>query len=76
MNTFIKPLLASVAMGMVAFTVYHVFYERIKSVYIVSGIAMGAAIIVYGVTILQIRCFSEEELRSIPGGRLLVRLMR
>lgn len=75
-NTFIKPLLASVAMGMVAFTVYHVFYERIKSVYIVSGIAMGAAIIVYGVTILQIRCFSEEELRSIPGGRLLVRLMR
>ena len=76
LNTFIKPLLASAAMGMVAFAVYHVFYEAFENVYIVSVMAIGAAIIVYGVTILQIRCFSEEELRSIPGGRLLIRLMR
>ena len=76
LNTFIKPLLASAAMGMVAFAVYHVFYEAFENVYIVSVMAIGAAIIVYGVTILQIRCFSEEELRSIPGGRLLMRLMR
>ncbi len=76
LNTFIKPLLASAAMGMVAFAVYHVFYEVFENVYIVSVMAIGAAIIVYGVTILQIRCFSEEELRSIPGGRLLIRLMR
>lgn len=76
LNTFIKPLIASAAMGMVAFAVYHVFYEAFKNVYIVSLIAIGAAVIVYAVTILQIRCFSEEELQSIPGGRLLIRLMR
>ena len=76
LNTFIKPLIASAAMGMVAFAVYHVFYEAFKNVYIVSVMAIGAAVIVYAVTILQIRCFSEEELESIPGGRLLIRLMR
>lgn len=76
LNTFIKPLTASAAMGMVAFAVYQVFYEAFKNVYIVSVMAIGAAIIVYAVMILQIRCFSEEELRSIPGGRLLIRLMR
>lgn len=76
LNTFIKPLLASAAMGMVAFAVYQVFYEAFKNVYIVSLMAIGAAVIVYGVVILQIRCFSEDELYSIPGGRLLARMMR
>ena len=75
-NTFIKPLLASAAMGIVAFVVYRVFYEAFENVYIVSLMAFGAAITVYAVVILQIRCFSEDELRSIPGGRYLARLMR
>lgn len=76
LNTFIKPLIASAAMGMVAFAIYQVFYPAIKNIYIVSCMSMGAAVTVYAVTILQIRCFSEDELRSIPGGRLLIRLMR
>lgn len=75
-NTFLKPLLASVAMGMVAYVMYHVFFDAFKNVYIVSCLAIGAAIIVYAVLILQLRCFDEDELRSIPGGRVLVRLMR
>lgn len=76
LNTFIKPLIASAAMGMVAFAVYRVLYAAIGNVYVVSVIAIGAAVVVYAVMILQIRCFSEEELSSIPGGRKLSRLIR
>ncbi len=75
LNTFIKPFLASAAMGIVAFAIYQELGSAFHNVYIVSIIAFGAAVIVYGVVILQIRCFSEEELESIPGGKLLSRLI-
>ncbi|MCI8447917.1 MAG: polysaccharide biosynthesis protein [Eubacterium sp.] len=74
-NTFIKPMIASAAMGIVAFAMYHVLNQAIANVYIVSAITITASIIVYGVMILQINCFSEDELRAIPGGSRLVHLI-
>lgn len=76
LNTFVKPLFASAAMGMVAAAIYQELGDAVNNAYIISVIAVGAAVIVYAVIILQIRCFSEDEMDSIPGGRLLNRLMR
>ncbi len=76
LNTFVKPLLASAAMGMVAAAIYQELGDAVNNAYIISVIAVGAAVMVYAVIILQIRCFSEDEMDSIPGGRLLSRLMR
>ncbi len=76
LNTFIKPVIASAAMGIVATAIYQELGKAFDNVYLISVIAFGAAVIVYAVVILQIRCFSEEELESIPGGRFLIRLLR
>lgn len=75
-NTFVKPFLASAAMGMVAFAVYHVLSDATGNTRAAAFVAMAAAVVVYAVTILQIHCFSEEELSSIPGGRKLIHLIR
>ncbi len=75
-DTFLKPLLASAVMGVVAFALYQVLYLAFDNIYVAAVIAIGTAIIVYGVTILQIRCFSDEELESITGGRKLTHLVR
>ena len=74
-ETFLKPLFASVAMGFVAFAIYHVAAARISNVYITSIIAIIPAVIVYVVTVIQIGCFSEEELSAIPGGTKLLRFL-
>lgn len=74
-NTFVKPMIASAAMGIVAFAMYQVLHQAINNVYVVSAITIAAAVIVYAVMILQINCFSEDELRAIPGGSKLVHLM-
>lgn len=76
LNTFIKPLIASAAMGMVAFAVYQVLYSATSNVYFAAVVAILTAVVVYAVTILQIRCFSDEELSSIPGGRTLASFVR
>lgn len=72
---FLKPLYASVAMGFVAFAIYHVVAPRISSVYVASIIAIIPAVLVYAVTVIQIGCFSEEELSAIPGGTKLIRFL-
>ncbi len=74
-ETFIKPLIASAMMGMVAFSVYQVLYQASGNLYLAAVPAMILAVIVYGVTILQLGCFSEEELKSIPGGRGLIQIL-
>lgn len=75
LDTFIKPFIASVMMGMVAYAVYQVLYPAVKNIYVVAILAIVLAVLVYGVTILQLGCFSEEELKAIPGGNKLIRFM-
>lgn len=74
-ETFLKPLFASIAMGFVAFAVYQVVAPRINNIYLAFIITIVPAVIVYTVTIIQIGCFSEEELLAIPGGTKLIRFL-
>ena len=75
-NTFLKPLAASIIMGMVTFVVYEVFRLLTYNLYFASLLAIIAAVIVYAVLILQLQCFTYEELKELPGGSKIIRLLK
>ena len=75
LDTFIKPFLAAAAMGIEIYAVYHVVQPRISNIYVSSMIAIVPAVIIYAVVILQIGCFSEDELEALPGGSKLLRFL-
>lgn len=74
-DIFLKPLISSVMMGIVAFVVYRVLFQATKNLYIAAAAAITLSVIVYSVTILQLGCFNEEDLGSIPGGHKLRRFL-
>lgn len=75
-KTFLRPFLASLLMGAVAFGVYHGMYYLCHINLISLGVAVLAGCIVYFFTTLWMGTVTEEELRSLPKGHLLVKLAR
>lgn len=75
-TTYGIPALASLFMGGVAWAVYQALYLLAGSrlIALVPAIGIGAA--VYFVLLILFRGVTEEELESMPKGRLLVRLAR
>ncbi|MFQ9663684.1 MAG: polysaccharide biosynthesis C-terminal domain-containing protein [Clostridium sp.] len=75
-KTFLLPAVASVFMGAAAFGVYKGVTLIIKSNLLGTIFAVLAAIAVYGVLLIKLRCVDEEELYSMPGGTKVIRLSR
>ena len=75
-NTFLLPAVASAFMGAAAFGVYKGVTLIIKSNLLGTIFAVLAAIAVYGVLLIKLRCIDEEELYSMPGGTKVIRLSR
>lgn len=75
-DAFIKPLIASLVMGCVAYALYQALHLLTGNIYVSSAVSILAAVDVYGVLILQMHCFNEDEIKAIPGGRKLVRFLR
>ena len=83
LQLFAKPVLASVLMGAGAWAVYG-FVNRALSgghsayganaIAVMAGILAGVA--VYGVLVVTLRILRAEDVRSIPHGEKLVRLLR
>lgn len=73
-RTFVIPLIASTAMGLVAYLVYHGLDKLTGSNTISVIIALMGAVVVYGVLLLVLKGFTEEELFSLPKGYLIVGL--
>lgn len=71
-NTFVKPLAASAVMGIVTFGFYQLFNFLIGG-RIATICAILIAVMIYGVCILKIGTFTEEELYAMPKGALIVR---
>lgn len=76
LRTFLLPVLASALMGAAAFGVY-------QGVYYVSGInilALGLAVLagalLYFVLVIRWRAVSEEELKGMPKGHMLLAMAR
>ena len=76
MGTFLIPLLASVCMGGSAWATYEGLRMMTSSPRISVVIAIILAVCVYFVMLLLFRGLSEEELKGLPKGYLLVKLAK
>lgn len=73
MDTFIKPLIASVVMGVIAYLVYFGLDKLIGGRWIPICVALAVAVVVYVVVVLKIGTLSEDDITALPMG---VRLLR
>lgn len=75
-KTFVKPLEASVVMGIMVYLVYTVVHivSRSNAVSTIFAIAIG--VFVYFLTILLIKGITERELKRLPKGYVLVNLAK
>lgn len=75
-RTFILPLIASVIMGGAAYGVYRLILLVYDSKRVAVIPAIIIAIPVYFVALLLVKGVNEEELRSFPKGRFLVKIAK
>lgn len=75
-KTFIKPVIAALVMGAVAYGVYYGLYPVLPVSRIVLVIAIGIGVVVYFVVILLIGGVDEQELMAFPKGAMLVHLAK
>ena len=75
-HTFILPFVASLIMGGAAYGVYRLVYFIHPSMRIAVIPAIIVAVPVYFVALLLVKGVNENELRSFPKGRLLVRVAK
>ena len=71
-KTFIKPFIASLVMGAVAFGVYHGLYMLVPVSRVALLVAIGLGASVYFVAILLIGGVNEQELKAFPKGAMMV----
>ena len=73
LDTFIKPLAASLAMGASAFFSYRFFLARVHSNTIATLLAIMVGVVIYGAVVLFSRMFTVEDLAFVSWGRKLSR---
>lgn len=73
-KTFLRPILASVLMGAVAYMVYQglIYLCRINIVSLAAAVIL--AVSVYFVLIIRLGVVTEEEMRGMPKGHMLVHI--
>ena len=76
MKTFLVPLLAAALMGVAAWAVYDVLYLLTSSTVISVIPAIVIAVCVYFVMLIMFRGVTEQELRSIPKGYMIVKVAK
>ena len=75
-QSFILPAVCSVIMGVITFFVYRLFHMLIGSNTFAVITSIIIAVIVYMLALIFLKVISADELRSIPGGTRLLRLLR
>lgn len=73
---FLKPAIASLGMGVVAWGSYHLVYMVIPRNIVGLGVSISLAVIVYFVLVIKIGVINEEEMRSMPKGTILVKVAK
>ena len=71
-KTFIIPTISAAVMGGCSFGAYKLIYTVIKSNAIATLSSIFAAVAVYGVLLIKLKCLDREELRQMPGGTRLL----
>ena len=76
---FLKPLLASAAMGGAAWAVHGLLSRTLSGGYakesLCTLIAVGAAALVYLILVVALRMITREDLKLVPHGEALARLL-
>ncbi len=75
-NTFFKPLLAAVIMGVIAFGIYYGLYVLVSINILALTVAVVVAVLVYFVLVIKMGAVSEDELCSMPKGHLLMKIAK
>lgn len=75
-KTFLRPVIASAVMGAVAFGVYQGLYYLLHTniVSLAAAVAVGAAI--YFILVIRLEAVTEEEMKAMPKGYLLIRIAK
>ncbi len=74
--TFVIPLLAGGIMGGVAYGIYKLIYMLTSHNAVSVLAAIGVAVIVYAVVLLLFKCFTENEIKSLPMGTKLAKILK
>jgi len=75
-KTFLVPALASAAMGVVVWLVYHLFLYVVRANIIATIFAIMAGAIIYVVLLLLLKGLSEHEILRFPKGQAFVSLAK
>lgn len=73
-EAYVSPVIASVAMGVVAWAVYYGLHRLVPSNLICLAVAIILAAIVYFLVYIMVDKTASERLARIPGGAILVKL--
>lgn len=76
LNTYVKPMAASIFMGAVAYGVYRGMFFLVKENRISVAVAICMAAAVYFALIIKLGVVNEEELKAFPKGAMLVHLAK
>lgn len=75
-TTFLRPFFSSAIMGAVAFGVYHGMFALTSSLYLSLLVAVVIGAAVYFVMAIKWKTITEDEMRAMPKGNLLLRICR
>lgn len=75
-KTILIPTISAAVMGVCTFGVYKLVYMAVKSNMISTVLSIAAAVIVYGVLLIKLKCLTKEELYQMPGGTRLFSVFR
>lgn len=74
-KTFILPAIAALIMGAAAYGV-HLLAELFIGGRVATLIALVAAVMVYGISLLKLGGLTEDEMRSLPKGTKILRICK
>ena len=73
--TFGKPFVSAAAMGVVVFAAYKVVFLMVKSNTVATLLSICVGVAVYGTLILLTKAITKDEIRKLPKGDKLVRIL-
>lgn len=79
-NIFLKPAVPSIIMGIIAIAVYYGGMAVLGSdsrmmMALVMCVAIGIAVIVYAVSVIKLRVITSEDMKLIPKGEKVAKLL-
>lgn len=75
-TSFFIPAVAALIMGLVAYGSYNGLYKMISSNVVALFGAIAVAAVVYFLVVIKAGAFSEEEMKKVPKGTLLLKICK